>query len=151
MTGARELNQRSLKDPAAAHYDFSVIEYGGLAGGDGALGLVEGRGNFTGSGVLDLGHSWLVAVADFYADAKRLGKRLDGDPVQVAGAEGPRVEQIIGAEDNLIRGGLDLNDIERRACGYSQALALAYGEVVNAGVFANGFARCGNEFAGGIW
>jgi hypothetical protein len=33
---------RWLDDPTPAHYDITVIEYGGLTGGDGALRVVEG-------------------------------------------------------------------------------------------------------------
>jgi hypothetical protein len=35
-----------LDDPAAADYFVAVVEDGGLAGGDGALGLVEGGEDF---------------------------------------------------------------------------------------------------------
>jgi hypothetical protein len=31
-----------LNDPCASDYFFSLVEDGGVAGGDGALGLVEG-------------------------------------------------------------------------------------------------------------
>jgi hypothetical protein len=34
---------RTLNDPAAAHYHIAVVEYGGLAGRDGTLRLVEGH------------------------------------------------------------------------------------------------------------
>jgi len=38
--------QPGLDDPAAADYFVAVVEDGGLAGGDGALGFVEGGKDF---------------------------------------------------------------------------------------------------------
>ena len=56
-------------DPAAADYLVFLIEDGGLAGGDGTLGLVEEGvdGVFVDAG--EGGHGGGVAVADLDADA----------------------------------------------------------------------------------
>src|SRR5256885_6883631 len=52
-------------------------------------------------------------------------------------------------DDDLLVGTADLNDVEGRAGGDAESLALADGEVVNAGVLANDFAAGCDKFAGG--
>src|SRR6185437_206145 len=47
-------------------------------------------------------------------------------------------------------GAVDVNDVERRACGHAQSLALAHGEVVDAVMPAEHAPRGGDEFAGGV-
>ena len=40
------MDVETLNDPATADYHIAVVEYGGLAGRDGALRLVEGHQDF---------------------------------------------------------------------------------------------------------
>ena len=61
-------------------------------------------------------------VADFYADAEGRGQRRDRNPVEIAGAKRLRIQQLVGAEHDLVGRGrrvgltacrLDLNDVQR--------------------------------------
>src|ERR1700686_3087253 len=55
---------------------------------------------------------------------------------------------LFPADDYLLVRAADLDDVERRAGGNAESLALADGEVVNASVLAYDFAVCGDEIAG---
>ena len=57
---------------------------------------------------------------------------------------------LIAADDDLLVGAADLDDIERRSRGHAESLALADGKVVNAGMLADHVAVCGDEVAGGV-
>ena len=63
---------RSLSDPAAADHDVTVVEDRGLAGRDGALGLVEGDEDCVLACPFDHRCSWLVAMANLYRNSHRL-------------------------------------------------------------------------------
>jgi len=77
-------------DPAAPGDLVALVEDGGLAGGDGALGVVEGGLDEVFGD--DAQGSWggFVAVADFDGYADGLGGFGDGDPIEAVGAEGAR-------------------------------------------------------------
>src|SRR5579863_8465688 len=141
---------RLLGDPAAADYDIAVIENCSLSRCDGALGLVEGGEDFVVAYALDYGRGGLVAMANLHRHPHRLVKIVDRDQVYAAGAQGARVEMLFPADDDLLISAADLDDVERRAGGYAESLALADGEVVNAGVLAENFAGGGDEVAGGV-
>lgn len=74
-----------LDDPAAAGYFVALIENGGLAGGDGALGFVEGGLDAVGGGDAEGGGGGFVAVADFDGDADAFAGLGDRDPVEAVG------------------------------------------------------------------
>src|SRR6267378_12333 len=59
------LRNRRSAEPAAAEDEVAVVEYGGLAGGDGALRGVERHARDGGIERLDCGRSRFVLVADF--------------------------------------------------------------------------------------
>src|SRR5579864_8472544 len=54
---------------------------------------------------------------------------------------------LVSADDDLLVGAADLDDVERRSGCNAESLALAYGEVVNAGMLADHFAVCGHQVA----
>ena len=64
------------------------------------------------------------------------------------GAEGARIQLLVFAHYNLPGIILDLNDVQRRAGGYSKSLTLADGEVMNAGMLADDLAVAGDHLAG---
>lgn len=128
--------QERSDDPAAADYFVVVVEDSGLAGGDGALGFVEGGQDFAGFGRLEGGPGGVVAVADFDLDAQGGGERGNADPVEAAGAEGARGELFVGAHGDAVGGGVNVEHVERRGRADAEALALAYGEVGDAVVMA---------------
>src|ERR1700753_3080087 len=77
----------ALGDPPTSDHLVFLIEDGGLAGGDRALGLVEegvdGFGVYAGEG----GHGRGVAMADLDADADWFRQLGDRDPVEAVGEE----------------------------------------------------------------
>ena len=60
------------------------------------------------------------------------------------------IEVGVGAYGDLVGVGVDVEDVERLGRGEAEALALAYGEGVDAGVVADHFAGGGDELAGGV-
>ena len=92
----------------------------------------------------------LVAVADLDADADGFGELGDGDPVEAVGEEVAGLELFVGADCDLVGVGVDVEDVERVGAGDAEALALAYGEAVDARVMADDFAGGGDELAGGV-
>ncbi len=77
-----------------------------------------------------------MAVADLDGDADGLGGLGDGDPVQAVGREPCGEELVVGAHFYLVGVGVNLKDIERVWTADAEALALAYGEAVDAFVVA---------------
>lgn len=139
-----------LEDPAAAYYLVLLVEDGGLAGGDGALGFVEVGVDF---GVVEAGEGGqggLVAMADLDADADGVGELWDGYPVEAVGAEVAGEEIFVGAYGDLVRVRMDVEDVERIGAGEAEALALADGEGLDSGVVADDFAGGVDEVAGGV-
>ncbi len=57
---------------------------------------------------------------------------------------------LFSADDHLLVGAADLNDVQRRARGDAESLALSDREVVNAPVLADYFAVRGDEVTGGV-
>jgi hypothetical protein len=133
-----------LDDPAAAYYFVSVVEDRGLAGGDGSLGVVEGGFYFGLANHADGGRGWFVTVANLrphsHFAAHFAFEPWDGNPVEVAGSEGLRRGFGVGAHGNAMARVIDLNHVERVGGRYTESLALADGEVVDAGVAADDFA-----------
>src|SRR5215472_955222 len=86
-------------DPAAADYFVFVVEDGGLAGGDGALGFVEECVNRVVIDAGEGGHGRGVAMANLggYADGFAFGKAGDGDPVEPVRVQVARVEVLVRA------------------------------------------------------
>ena len=86
-----------LEDPAAADDLILLIEDGGLAWGDGALGFVEngmrGGGPVVGDRARGQG-GWLglMTMAYLGEDADRPGEGWDGDPIEAVGAKFPGEE-----------------------------------------------------------
>src|SRR5689334_22558531 len=91
-----------------------------------------------------------MTMADLGCDAHGLAQVVESDPVEVAGDEAAGEEFIIAADGHLAADAVDLDDVERRAGGDAQSLALADGEVVNAVMTAEDAAIAGDEFAGGV-
>src|SRR5882762_9791169 len=88
-----------LDDPTASDYLVFLIEDGGLAGGDGALGLVEEGVDGMVVDAAERGHGRGVAMADLRADADgfAFGEAGDGDPVESVGEEVAGEEICVGA------------------------------------------------------
>ena len=106
---------RSSGDPAASDYLVFLIEDGGLAGGDGALGFVEEGVDGVFVDAAERGHGGGMAVADFGADADgfAFGEAGDGDPVEAVGEEIAGEEIFVGAYGDLVRVGVDGEDVKR--------------------------------------
>jgi len=124
---------RASTDPAAAEDDVAVVEDGGLAGGDGALGRVEGDARSGGVQRLDGGRGGFVLMADFGEGAKRTGRLIAGNPVQGlqfrslsfgGTSSSPTTTRFFGC--------INRENVERLAGGKAEALALADSEIVNA-------------------
>ena len=134
-------------DPAAAYDNVSIVEDGALAGGDGALRVVEDDLDFVGAGRLDGCWGGLMFVADLDGHMHGLADFVGRDQVHATSGESFRKEIGIVADDHLATVILDLNYVERRASGDTEALALADGEIVHSGVLADDFAVGGDHLA----
>src|SRR6202035_3680923 len=117
------LFRSSLSDPAAADDLVALIEDGGLAGGDGALRLVEGGKNAVG-GVIrgafrayrrERGPGRIVAMANLDLDAQSLAGVKAGhrDPVEAIGIEFAAEQVLVRAHRDLVRARMDLEDVDR--------------------------------------
>jgi hypothetical protein len=141
------INRRNaLYDPTASDYFVFLIEDGGLAGGDGSLGLVEEGVDGVVVDAAERGHGWGVAMADLCADSDgfSFGEAWDGDPVEAVGEEVAGEEIFVGSYSDLVRVGVNGEDVERVSAGEAEALALADGEALNAFVVADDLA-CGGD------
>src|SRR5712672_3099515 len=98
-----------LDDPTASDYLVFLIEDGGLAGGDGSLGLVEAGVDGVVVDAAERGHGGGVAVADLGADSYgfAFGEAGDGDPVEAVGEEVAGEEIFVGAYGDLVGVGMD--------------------------------------------
>src|SRR5271170_3054720 len=98
------LGNLPLGDPAASDYLVFLIEDGGLAGGDGSLGLVEAGVDGVVVDAAKRGHRWSVAMADLGEDADgfAFGETGDRDPVESVGEEIAREEVFVGADGHLV-------------------------------------------------
>ena len=85
-----------------------------------------------------------MAVADFDGHADGLGGFGDGDPVEAVGGEAGGEKLAVGADLDLVGVGMNLQDVERVGRAEAEALALAYGEGVDAFVAADDFAGRGD-------
>jgi len=141
-----------LDNPAAADDLVFLIEDGGLAGGDGSLGLVEESMDGVVIDAAEGGHGRGVAMADLGADADgfAFGQAGDGDPVEAVGEEIAGEKIFVGADGDPVGVGVDGEDVERVGRGEAEALALAYGEALDAFVVTDDLAGGGDEFAGGV-
>jgi len=89
-------------------------------------------------------------MANLHGHAHGLMQVGDRDQVHTLGAQGARIEMLFAADNHLLLRAADLDDIERRAGGYAESLALADGEVVNARMLAEDFAAGRDQLAGGV-
>src|SRR5882757_4651238 len=105
----------SLDDPTASGYLVFLIEDGGLAGGDGALGLVEEGVDGVVVGAAGCGHGGGVGGGGLGADADgfAFGEAGDGDPVEAIGKEVAGEEIFVGAYSDLVGVGVNGEDVER--------------------------------------
>ena len=103
-----------LDDPTASDYLVFLIEDGGLAGGDCTLGLVEEGVDGVVVDAAERGHGGGVAMADLGADADgfAFGEAGDGDPVEAVGEEIAGEEIFVGAYSDLVRVGVDGEDVD---------------------------------------
>ena len=100
--------------------------------------------------LLNHGRRGLVTVANLYCDPHRLAQILDGNQIHAPGAQRARIKMLVSADDYLLIGSADLDDVERRSRRHAESLALADGEIVNAAVLADHFAARRHQFAGGV-
>src|SRR5260370_33837661 len=94
-------NLRSA-EPAAAEDEVAVVEYGGLAGGDGALRGVERHARDGGIERLDCGRRRFVLVADFGEGTERGGLRLVGNPIHAFDFAHCLSENIVFADEDAV-------------------------------------------------
>ena len=139
-----------LENPAATGYFVALIKDGGLAGSDGALGLVEDGLDAVLVCDAERGGRWLVAVADFDADADRLGGCGNGDPVETICCETRGEKLIVGAYFDAVGVGVDLEDVEGVGAADAEALALSNREAVDAFMLAERFTGCGDQLTGRV-
>ena len=85
-----------------------------------------------------------MAVTDFDGDSHRFAQIFDCNKIDAACAKRARVELLLIADNHLARVALDLDHVERRACGHTESFSLSDGEVVNASVLANHLAVGGD-------
>lgn len=123
------------------------VEDGGLAGSDGALGLVEA--DFDGPiGVgEECGGGRVVAVADLDGDVEGRVERFDANPIHVGDAGGGGAEVGVVADDELILQRVERDDVHGAAGGDAEAAALADGEAMEAVVLAEDGAIGSDDFA----
>src|SRR5271157_1512336 len=86
---------RGVLDPTAADDDVTVVEDGGLAGGDGALRLVKGNSDFVRPGGFNNGWCRLMLVADLHGDPHGLAQLGHRNQVHPASAESARVKLLV--------------------------------------------------------
>jgi len=147
----QKLLRQKRFDGAAGEDGVGVVEDGGLAGSYGALGRVE----IDAGGIFAEGHdgggAGLVAVADFDVGAEGGGEaaRVEGDPVDVADEAGGVPEVAIVADDELVLGLVEGDDVERTAGGDAEAAALSDGVAMEPLMRTEDFAIESDDFAGG--
>src|SRR6266700_6459736 len=104
-------------DPAAAEDDFAIVEDGGLAGRDGALGRIKSnpraivRNGFHGGG------RGRVLVADFYEGANRSGRLFARDPIHVFNFKCVGAESVVFANNDAVLLRIDGENVERFSGG----------------------------------
>src|SRR5439155_22832809 len=79
----------------------------------------------------------------------RFAQIFDCNKIDAACAKRARVEILLIADNHLARVALDLDHVERRACGHTESFSLSDGEVVNASVLANHLA-VGGDYPPGV-
>src|SRR5580704_15845135 len=92
LLGIPVLTEPELLDPPATDHDVAVIEYGGLAGRDGALRLIEVGEDLVIAGLLDHGGCAFVAMANLHGNPHRLGQVFDRNQIRAVYMESLRVE-----------------------------------------------------------
>ena len=130
---------QQLGDPTTSDHLVSLIEDGGLAGGDCTLGIVEDGVDEVVACAAEGGHGRRMTMADLDGDADGfvLSEVRDGDPVEAIGVEVAREEVFICAYGDLVRVRVDVEDVERIDAREAEPLALAYGEALDAFVAAD--------------
>src|SRR6266536_1744309 len=138
----------ALSDPAAAHHDLPIVEYGCLAGRDGALTLIKGDQALVVASPLHHCGCRLVAMANLHSDPHGRVEIVHRDQIHAAGPQRARIEMLFPADHDLLVRAADLDNVERRACGHAQSLTLTHGEIVNASMFADHFTTGSDKIAG---
>src|SRR6202142_2995005 len=88
-----------------------------------------------------------MLVANLHRNSHRLAYVFGRNQVHPAGVKSARVKLLVVAHYHLPGVVLDLNDIQRRTSGYAQSFALAHGEIMNSGMFADSLTVGGPHFA----
>lgn len=152
--GSATSNARTVRENAGARAGGVIIiasgvsvlggiKDGGLAGSDGALRREEADVRTITRKRAELGKSGGMAMANLDAGADRFirrGGRSDGDPIHLGDDAFDRFEFAAVTDDDAIGGGIEFENIKRAAGGKAQALALADGKILQAGVAAQNFA-----------
>src|SRR5580700_6668610 len=89
-------------------------------------------------------------MANLHRNPRGFVQVINGDQIYPVGAQGTRIKFFLTTDHNLSLVAVDLNHVKRRSRGYAQALALAYGEIMNTAVLAYYFPTRGHQLAGGI-
>src|SRR5215467_586084 len=129
-----------LSDPAASENFHLIVENGGLAGGYGALRLIETDTCTTTGKSFDPGDCRFMLVANFDEGTHGLRRFGDGNPVYVFDGKGACAQGSVVANNHTIGFLFDGDDVERLARREAEPLALADSEIVNAVVAAEDFA-----------
>src|SRR6266567_6487249 len=98
----------ALSDPAAAHHDLPIVEYGCLAGRDGALRLIKGDQDLVAASSLNHCCSGLVAMANLHRDTHGRVEIIHRDQIHAAGSQRPRIEMLFPADYDLLLRAADL-------------------------------------------
>jgi len=136
---------QDLLDPAAGQDGFVVVEDGGLAWGDCALGSFEGDAGAIVGESFDGGGGGVVLVADFCLAEDRHGWLRDGNPIYIFNFECARAQRFVFADDNAIVSRIYRNHIDGLAGCEAEAFALADSVIVYACVAADDRAIFGDD------
>ncbi len=88
-----------------------------------------------------------MPVTNLHGDSHGLAQIVHRNQVGAPRDQGLRIQILRVANDNLPLIALDLNYVERRTGGHSQALALSDGKVVDTDVLTDDPAIGGNQLA----
>src|SRR6185437_10470919 len=107
--------------------------------------------DLVGSGAAKRGPGRLVAMANLYTHPHLSRKSGDGNPVHIPRPYYTRCGCGSCADGDAMARRIDLKNVERVGRGNAEALALANGEVVDAGVAPDDYAGSGDQLARRVW
>ena len=136
-----------LSNPAPTHHNILIVKNCGLPRRNRPLGLVKRRQNLIVCGLFDQCRCTLVTMTDLHLNSHRIRQVSYGNEIGPVDTQGTGIQLFLITHYDLARISLDLDDVERRARGHAQSLALTHSEIVNAAVFADDLAVGGNQFA----